>query len=343
MARYLIIKLRYIGDTITLIPLVRAIKQCQAEAEVQVMIYQGTEGILAYQHDIDEVILIRRDELKNASFCRSLRYNLALWKDLRKKKFDVVIDLTSSDRTAILSFASRAKWRIGVPLDNVLERLGYHELIRENPRQMHIVDYQMAALKKLGISVPEADMHIHVPSPIEERVRKEWLVESLVAPLVVLHPGARRPLRQWREERFAQIADRLVREYQAKIVLVGSPEEQGIVDRVAAHMEEKPLARLTTLSLIELAALLKQARLFIGNDTSTGHIAAGVGTRHVVLFGPQFPKYWAPRGAPGITIWKSPSCCGCRQISCLHPNHPCMDWISVDEVWDATTTMMVLD
>jgi predicted lipopolysaccharide heptosyltransferase III len=340
MRKVLIIKLRYIGDTLTLIPLVRALKGHQPEAHVSVMIYKGTEGILAYQKEIDEMILLDRSEIKKHSLLKRIRYNLQTLIRVYRERFDWVIDLTSSDRSSLISLFSRASLRIGAPLNNLLERFAYHELIEADPKQAHIIDYQLASLKKLGCSTPQADMRIFVPEEIEEKVRTQWASVINSKPLVVIHPGARGPLRQWREERFAQIADRLINAYGAHIILIGGPDEKDTVDQVEVQMARKPEGKTTSLPLIEVAALVKQAQVFIGNDTATGHIAAGVGTPHIILFGPTFPHLWAPKGARGICIFKSPDCCGCRQITCLEKENPCMDRISVEEVWNAAQSLL---
>jgi ADP-heptose:LPS heptosyltransferase len=333
--KILIIKLRYIGDTLTLLALVRAIKETQAESRVSLMVYKGTEGILAYQKEIDELILLDRKEIKKESIWKRWQNNWKVWFKVFQKRFDVVIDLTSSDRSGIISFASRSKLRVGAPLGNFLERFAYHFTIDADPQKNHIIDYQLASLKKLGIEVREPDTTISVPYGIEEKMRDRLLLPVDSKPLVVIHPGARNPLRRWRQERFGAIADRLINAYNARIILLGGPDEENIVNGVQTNMARKPELQLISLPLIEVAALLKQARLFIGNDTATGHIAAGVGTSHIILFGPTFPHLWAPRGARGISIFKSPECCGCRQILCLRKENPCMDWITVQDVWEA--------
>ncbi len=340
MSKVLIIKLRYIGDTLTLLPVVRAIKDKRPEARVSVMIYKGTEGILAYQKEIDEIILLDREEIKKGSLFKKIKYNIKTWIDVYRKRFDMVIDLTSSDRSSFISWVSRAPLRIGAPLKNLLERFAYHELIKADPREAHIIDYQLASLKILGYNTPEADMSIFVPEEIEKKVHEQWASGINSKPFVIIHPGARGPLRRWRAERFAQIADQLINTYNAHIILVGGPGEENTLDQVEAQMAGKPEGKITSLPLIEVAALLKRAQLFVGNDTATGHIAAGVGTPHVILFGPTFPHLWAPRGAKGISIFKSPECCGCRQISCLKKENPCMDWISVEEVWNAVRRLL---
>ncbi len=335
MLRILIIKLRYIGDTLSLLPVVRAIKKNRPEAQVAVMIYRGTEGILEYQKEIDELILPDRDELKNGSFLKRLRYNGKIWKSVRDKRFDVVIDFTSSDRSSFLALASRAPLRIGAPLRNPLERLAFHKLIEADPQKTHIFEYQLASLKHLGFSIPEPDPGIFVPEEIQTRTREKWARMMDGKPFIIIHPGARGALRRWREERFARIADLCVDSLGAHVLLIGGPGEEEIVNRVAAQMSRKPADKVISLPLIEIAALLRSAHLFLGNDTATGHIAAGVGTPYIILFGPTFPKLWAPRGGRGVSVFKSPDCCGCRQITCVKKEDPCMDWISVEEVWQA--------
>jgi ADP-heptose:LPS heptosyltransferase len=319
---------------------VRAIKANQKDAKVSVLIYKGTEGILIYQKEIDEIILVNREEMKQGIFLNKLKYNWKTWRGLYKKKFDYVIDLTSSDRTAFLSWATRSSLRVGAPLNNPLERFAYHRLIEADPKKTHILDYQLASLKTLGITVPEPDTIIFVPEEIAKRIHQQWISSENAKPSIIIHPGARNPLRQWRVERFAQVADRLIKSYNAHIILLGGPGEENILDQVEAKMTGRPGSKTTSLSLIEVAALLKHAKLFIGNDTATGHIAAGVGTPHIILFGPTFPHLWKPRGSKGISISKSPDCCGCRQISCVKREKPCMDWINVEEVWEAVEGLL---
>ncbi len=335
MLRVLIIKLRYIGDTLTLLPVIRAIKKNRPEAQVAVMIYLGTEGILKYQREIDDLILLDRDRLKNGTFLERLRYSGKIWKSVHGKKFDVVIDFSSSDRSSFLALASRAPLRIGAPLGNPLERLAYHKLIAADPKRTHIFEYQLDSLKHLGFSIPEPDAGIFVPEEIQTRTREKWARIMDGKSIIMIHPGARGALRRWREERFARIADLCIDSWGAHVLLIGGPGEEEIVNRVEAEMFCKPDGKIISLPLIDIAAILSDAHLFLGNDTATGHIAAGVGTPSVILFGPTFPQLWAPRGRRAVSVFKAPDCCGCRQITCIKKENPCMDWITVEEVWQA--------
>ncbi len=128
-------------------------------------------------------------------------------------------------------------------------------------------------------------------------------------PWVALHPGARPPARRWAPDRFAAVADRLIRDHGARIVLTGSVDEVETVRQVAERIPHPPTpslgarergSRPPTLNLAGytslggLAAVLERMDLFIGNDTGPAHLAEAVGTPTVRVFGPADPLRWAP-------------------------------------------------
>ncbi len=152
--------------------------------------------------------------------------------------------------------------------------------------------------------------------PLGEADRAE--AAGLLAPLgpkdgpwVALHPGARSPARRWPPDRFAAVADHLIRDHGARIVLTGSAEEVETARQVAEALPLTPRPPLSTVgegagagvrvldlaactSLGGLAAVLARMDLFIGNDTGPAHLAEAVGTPTVRVFGPADPLRWAP-------------------------------------------------
>jgi len=84
-----------------------------------------------------------------------------------------------------------------------------------------------------------------------------------------------------------------------------------------------------------LAALLKRAALFVGNDSGAMHIATAVGTPVVALFGPSNPAEWGPRGGPAEVIYKGLDCRICFHPTCQRGEQNCMKLITVDEVMNA--------
>ena len=158
--------------------------------------------------------------------------------------------------------------------------------------------------------------------------------------MVMIHPGARGELRKWRPERFAEIARRLKECYCAAILLIGGPLENDLVEAVEGQMGFPVSFKSTALTLLEMGALLKQCRLFIGNDSAPGHMAAAVNCPNLTLFGPTFPHMWRPLSPVGEVVFKNVPCCGCRQEHCTRPEGNCMDLIGVDEVWEMVRKLL---
>jgi ADP-heptose:LPS heptosyltransferase len=157
---------------------------------------------------------------------------------------------------------------------------------------------------------------------------------------IAIHPGARGKLRQWRADRFGTIARMAKKRYDARIIIIGGPGDEGLIQKVEAHMGSEAFFTSTELDLLQLAGLLSRCHLFIGNDSAPGHIAAGVGCPTVTLFGPTFPHMWRPLSVRGEVIFKEPPCCGCKQIECTMPDNKCMDMITVEEVWERVESII---
>ena len=162
------------------------------------------------------------------------------------------------------------------------------------------------------------------------------------APLAVLVPGAGWPGKQWPAEWFAAIGDRLRREAGFAVVLAGSAGEAELCRSVAARMREPAASLAGKTSLAQLAALLAQAGLFVGNDSGPMHLAACFQIPSVVCFGPTIASKWAPRHARARVL-QHEDCAGCVswhfRASCLHGNR-CMKSIAADEVWTAISAVL---
>jgi len=333
--KVLIIKLRYIGDTLSIIPVVENLKKKAPDVTVDVMVNRGTEELVTHHPDIRKLYVYERGTAKK-NLITSISYHKNFIKQLRSEKYDFVIDFTHGDRAAFLSFMTGAPQRITYQNSSTLSLLLMNQIIPSDPSKYHIVDFQLESLKLLGMNHFNRKMTIHIPessaSEIDHLLSVSGIADDSIR--VAIHPGARGKLRQWPPERFAEIANRLKDNYQATILLIGGPGEDDLIKTVGAHMKSPPSFKSTQLSLLEIAALLKRCQLFIGNDSAPGHIAAAVNCPNLTLFGPTFPHMWRPLSSVGEVVFKNVPCCGCIQKRCLHPEIFCMDQIEVDEVWE---------
>lgn len=339
--RGLLVKLRYIGDTLSILPVIDNLKSKLPELELDVMVNRGTELILSHHPGIRRIWAYDRKRAKGGIFS-SLIYHFKLIKELRRQDYHFIIDFTLGDRASLLCFMTGAPFRISYAHGSTLSQLLMNHLIGCNPNRLHIVDLQLMSLSLLGLNSFNRELRIPLPDDISERIDRILKNKNMDEKGIklVIHPGARGELRRWRPENFGTVARKAKEKYNARILLVGGSGEETLIDRVESSMGDKAFFKSTKLNLIELAGLLKRCHLFIGNDSAPGHVAAGVGCPTVTLFGPTYPHMWRPLIPRAEVIFKNPDCCGCRQIECFRPHQNCMDMITVDEVWDKVDTLL---
>lgn len=332
MRNILVIKLRYIGDVLLTAPVFRSLKAAFPAAKLTAAVNRGTEEMLKRNPDVDEVLVVEKGPL--AAQRRFLS-------DLRRRRFDRVIDLTDGDRSALLSWFSGAAVRIGFNDEHRWRGLLYSSVVKSHPHEVHRIDRNLAALRALGIQ-PKASAPVLSLSPEDEqaaeRLLRKFGIEAQTAGsprLVMLHPGARYWFKAWPAERFAELADRLTAAFDCRILIGGDCHDREVAEaiRKAAHATPTILAGEATL--LEYAAILKRCALFVGNDSGAMHIATAVGTPVVALFGPSNPLEWGPRGGPMEVLYKGLDCRICFHPTCRRGEWSCMRLISVDEVFAA--------
>lgn len=339
--KVLLVKLRYIGDTLSMLPVVDNLKEKVPDVSVDAMVNQGTEGPLMHHPTIDTLWVYDRKQAKK-NLVSSLRYHIGLIRQLRSKKYDVVIDFTHGDRASFLCFMTGAPLRITYQNATNLSRLLMNQVIELDPSQYHIVDLQLQSLALFGLDHFDRQVRIHLSQDVKDKVEHLLLSAEMQPDVfrVAIHPGARGKLRQWPPERFSDIAKRLKETYDASILLLGGPGEEGILEDMENRLGFRAHFKSASLNLMELGAVLKRCHLFIGNDSAPGHIAAAVDCPTLTLFGPTFPHMWRPLSPQGEVIFKDVPCCGCRQVECIEPEKNCMELIDVDEVWDKIVKMV---
>jgi heptosyltransferase-3 len=336
--KILIIKLRDIGDTLSLLPVIETLYASGAKREVHILVHKGTEELLSLHPGINHLWVYDRKVAKKNIF-KSTSYHVNVLRSLRLQRYDVIIDYTHGDRASLLSFLIGAPLRVSYRESSFLSRILMNQIIKINSQQNHIVDYQLEALKILGIENFVKIMKIYLPESLDAHVR-QMLPNACGRKRIVIHPGAQRILRQWRPARFGAVARLLHDQFGAQIILIGGNDETDLIEEVEKSMGFPAAFKSNHLTLLEMAGILKNSDLLIGNDSGPGHIAAGVDCPSLILFGPQFPHKWRPYSSKNEVIFKNVPCCGCRQIVCIRPDNHCMDMIEVEEVWEKINSLL---
>ncbi|WP_447973287.1 putative lipopolysaccharide heptosyltransferase III [Nitrospira sp. Kam-Ns4a] len=335
MKNILIIKLRYIGDVLLATPVLRALRDGFPATRLTMLVNRGTEDVLRHNPDLDDVLVVERGRLG-----AQLRFA----RDLRRRRFDVVVDLTDADRSALLARLTGAPIRIGFNEERRWRGLLYTAVVPERPATEHRVDHDLAALRLLGLAPKTAPLVLRT-APGDDEAAGRILAEAGVPPdgsqpLVLFQPGARYWFKAWPVERFAELADRLAERCGCRVLIGGSAADRPTAEAIRARARSAPAVLAGRTTLLELVAVLKRCALFVGNDNGPMHMAAALGIPVVALFGPSDPAVWGPRGNRAEVLYKGLDCRRCFHPSCVRGEESCMKLISVDEVFAAATKLL---
>ncbi len=162
--------------------------------------------------------------------------------------------------------------------------------------------------------------------------------------VISIHPGSHE-LKRWPKHHFAAIGDRLARDYRARVVLLGGPDEEGLCRDISELMRARPIVAAGSLTLKETAEVIRRSALFIGNDSGPMHIASAVSTPLIGLFGPTDTVKNRPWGGRKRTIiiksrMKCAPCYRAGQMPCIYGTNLCMAGISVEDVYARSQSLL---
>src|SRR4029077_494264 len=247
---------------------------------------------------------------------------LQLLRRLREGKFDLFIQLPNQqsrlrDEVRNMAFARLAGCRYAVGFEVSQRMLFLREEALHVPQIRESLRIYRSVASQLSL-----DSYEDILLPISDAARRQVAGFLLTAgvpedePFVVIHAGAKRHTNQWPVERYARVADEIIRRWGTRVVLTGSAAELPAVKRVAELMREKPMV-FCQLDLPQMAALLECCSLYVGNDTGPMHMAAAVGTPTVSVFSARdFPERWWPCGDGHIVLRRDAPCSPCFKEIC---------------------------
>ncbi len=313
--RILLIKLKQPGDVLVSTPVIGALKAAWPESRVTYLVPKGTEDMVSGHPGLDGLMVVDR---RGATW----RQTLGFLRDLRRRRFDLVLELSGGDRGAFYSLVSGARERLGFahPGQPFWQRRGcFTRLLPRPPIRMHMVDQNLAAVRALGIEPVNPCLQFFWDDQVERRVQD--LVASLGLtgrPFAVMHPGAGWRFKCWTPAGYARVIEALERDWGLPVVLTGTKaaHEQELLAEIHQECRVHPPDLSGRLSLKELGALIAKARLFFGMDSAPMHLAAAVNTPAVALFGPSGVFNWGPWGAGHLVIKQDWDCLPCGRDGC---------------------------
>jgi heptosyltransferase-2 len=337
--RILVRATNWVGDAVMSIPALEAIRGRWRAAEIAILAGSHVAGLYRGQRFADRVMLIDAEAMRGAVLAVE-----RLAAGLRRERFDLTIVLPNSFASAWLA------WRAGVS-----ERVGYARSGRSwllthavtppaaGEVPVHESYHYLELLRRAGWleRLPEVrEICLSVSAESRQRAREKLARAAAKenarrGPRVALAPGAANSRAKcWPAERYAELADRLVAEFNAAVVLFGTASEREVARRIESLMRHRPIDLAGQTTIEELPALLAACDLFVGNDSGAAHVAAAVGAPVVVIFGPTEAERTRPLAPRALVVREAVSCSPCHLRVCP-VDHRCMDWVSVEKVYHA--------
>jgi ADP-heptose:LPS heptosyltransferase len=288
--RILVLQLKRIGDMILTAPALADLRRRFPEAEIELVADWAYRDLAECLPGLTRVLPFRAGGV-----------NAAVWASVALGPWDVCLDFTGTDRSALLVALSGASRRLGYQRfsGRGLRARAYTELSLASVRDLHTVDFHRALVAHLiGESHPKEAVGgalLQMPVGLEAGVDQLQHELGLRGPFAILHPGTARREKFWRAERWVSVAEHLhALGFQVVVTGTGSGLEREDVAHLIEHARV-PLCDLTgRLKLAEMVVLMRRARVAVGVDSMAMHLAALWKVPQVVLFGPTNPYHWRP-------------------------------------------------
>ena len=294
--KVLLLQLKRIGDLILTTPAIAAVREKFPDATITLVIARECAELTPAISGIDRALVVRRGWR-----------DLSVFFTIAREKFDYCIDFTQNDRSALLTFFSRAKRRVvsaRVKRKSAKRARVYNKFAKVKLKDMHTLDYNLGLLAPLGIDDAPPRLHLELPPAAHEEARQLLQLCKIDNQFVIFHPGSARAEKFWEAARWAEIIERTRRKWGVEVAITGGTGK--VEQKNIRAIKRKAGGEIADLSgktdLLTLAALIKRARLLVTVDSAAMHLAAAQGTPQVALFGPTNPFHWRPRESPALIL-----------------------------------------
>lgn len=288
--RVLLIRPSALGDVCRTVPVLVTLRKAMPEAQIDWLVQSPFAPAIAHHPDLHAVIPFDRKQYRNlvwrpgkwGSFHGFLR-------QLRDQHYDMVFDLQGLARSGFFTWATRAPIRVGYANAREGGHLGYTHRYHVDAN-LHTVDRMLGLLKAHGIS-PEIDMRLFTP-PQDLQWVDDFLSQSGIGdkPFALLAPTAQWRCKCWPIDRFVTLAKHLRDEQNLPVVVMAAPHEQPSVKPLLEALD----TQLPHTTIGRMMGLIQRSRIMIGHDSGPLHMAVGLGTPTVSLFGPTDPAKVGP-------------------------------------------------
>ncbi len=322
---FLIILMGSLGDVTRGLCLVSHLKACFPKSSVTWLVEPKCKEVVRFHPQIDKVLVFDRP-----------RWHLGivdLFRALRSSRFDCALDLQRHLKSGFFSLLSGATHRIGFHPKNAKEfnwifnnrHIPYMEEFY--PKLFHYLQFT----QYLGCPRPEVlDFGFFGPGLLSSGAH---VLSQVNRPFIAVVLGSTWISKEWFFESYARLIRELLAETSMHLVMLDTPAKYEMACGLEREIGSSRLINLVgRTSVVELAAVLKEAAVAVGPDCGSAHIASAVGTPYVALFGPTSPERTAPYGSEHLVVSADLPCAPCYKKRCPRKDISCMRSIRVEDV-----------
>ena len=350
----LLLRFERVGDLLMTLDAIAAVRARSPHATIDLVVGSWNEQLARLIPGLDRIETLNAPWLARGAASHSFGDMVKRAKGWRGRRYDVAINFEGDVRSHALLGLSGAARRVGFDMAGggpmLTDRVAFNPAIHTRSNSLRLVER--------AFDLPTGSLESHRPEPGARRLRmpdeaRERAAALLAArsrggtPVVVVHAGGGREIKQWNLERFAEVANRLSASHGASIVLSGSAEDRPLVDQMKSGLrrEVECLDLAGRVDLATLAAVLEEADLLLTGDTGPMHLAAALDVPLVAVFGPSDPARWGPVSGSARVVRVQLPCSPCNRIRrppqrCRGHVPDCLGAIGADAVYDAASEVL---
>jgi lipopolysaccharide heptosyltransferase I len=329
--RVALVKPSALGDIVHSLPVLTALRRRFPAAHLTWVVNRGYEPLLRGHRDLDDTLPFDR-AVRRAGWGRSLTYYGRFLAELRRRRYDLLIDLQGLLRSGLMAAASGAARRVGFSSAREGAAWFYTDVVpvtKAEYGRIHAVDRYWRVAEALGVG--DLPKEFHVPIPDDARLWARAALRDCPRPWLVLGVGSRWQTKRWPPGHFAALARRAQERFGGTALFVGGGDETSLAEAVRCRLAGPTCDLTGRTTLPQLAAVLEQADVVLANDTGPLHLAAALGRPVVAPYTCTSVRLTGPYGALGGAVETTVWCQGSRLKRCGRLD--CMAELTPDRLW----------
>jgi len=336
-ARILCIRLSAVGDVINTLPALEALRRGFPGARIGFVVEDRAHDLIARHPSVDRVHLYRRKRWARwlhqpSNWPALFREFGAFTREIRHERYEVALNFQANLKGAMHALLSGAPRRVGFSRGHCKEAAFFFDNAHVAPpggERINRVEKFLSLSASLGAPIEGAAYRL--PETREPSARVvAFLSDRGLRDYVAIHPGTSDfgRLKRWLPERFAALASRIGREIALPSVVTWGPGERELAEGIVAASEGRATLAMETRTILDLAEIIRRARIYVGCDSGPLHLSSAVGTPSVALYGPKDPLTYGPYNPLRRVLYKGAEGDGS------------MEAITVDEVFSAVKDLL---